>query len=311
MAPYFLVASWVQDVYSDVCDHFSGWSFLRAQTQILTDNVKTGTCNVTRLSATVQDVSMGITASDINRQFRVGSSSPIYTILDVDTSVSPATFTIDEIYGAASANFTQAQVGDFYVTMPPDFNRFIAVLDPPNNWQLRYWVTEEEINAWDAQRSATGTPRVLASRRLASTAAQSGQVQYELWPYQLSQYNYPVYYMKRPVQLTDDTVFEGPLAYNGNVIVGGVLAKCAAWPGLEGKKNPYYNLNLAQQKTLEYERDIGKIQNRDQEIYPTDWETYSWIGRFSWAPLDARFIQTHDVGLLGQGSGLGFVSGGF
>lgn len=308
-APYFLVFSWVRDVYQDICDKW-GWSWLRAQTQIITNASKAGTCDVTFGSATIQDIGIGIAATDVNRQFRVGQTSPIYTIISVDTSVpAPYPFTIDQVYGAPTASATAATVGDFYITMPVDFARFIAVLDPPNNWQLRYWVTEEELNAWDSQRSATGTPRVLASRRLATTAAQAGQIQYELWPFQLNQYVYPTYYYRRPETLEDNTAFLGPLAYNGNVILTGVLAKCAAWPGLEGKRNPYYNLTLALAKTKEYEHDIGQIENRDQEIYLTDWETNSWINRTAWAPLDAKFIMSHDAGLLGQGSGLGFEMG--
>jgi hypothetical protein len=308
-APYFLVMFWLDQVYKDACSHFASWSWLRAQSQIITNVAKTGTCNVTFGSTLVNDLTMGVAATDVNRQFRVGSSSPIYTILSVDTTVSPANFTLDQVYGAPTASATAATIGDFYITMPTDFARFIDVLDPLNNWRLRYWITEEELNSWDSQRSATGTPRVLASRILATTAAQAGQVQYELWPYQLNQYVYPMYYVRQPENLTDSTVFLGPLAQNGAVLLTGVLARCAAWPGLDGKKNPYYNLALAIAKEKEYQHELGQLENRDQEIYPSDWEAVSWINRASWAPLDAKFMMSHDSGLIGQGSGLGFETG--
>lgn len=302
LAPPLLVQSWVKDVYQDICDHWA-WSWLRAQSQILTSAQKSGTADVTRGSATVTGGTITFATTDIDRQFRSGSSSPIYTITDVDVGLNTAT--LDAVYGGTTAAGATCFVLDAYITMPDDFARFIAVLDPPNNWQLRYWVTEEELNSWDAQRSATGTPRVLASRRFATTTAQAGKIQYELWPFQQQQYVYPMYYYRRPENLTDDTAFLGPLAYNGNVLITGALAKAAAWPGLDGKKNPYFNLGLAEMKMKEFQHDVGAMENRDQEIYPTDWETESWINRISWAPLDARFIQAHDVGMLGQGSGLG------
>lgn len=310
-APYFLVMSWLDEVYKDLALHFSSWSFLRAETQIITNPAKAGNCTANFGSNQIQDVTIGITASDLNRQFRTGQTSPIYTIIAVNTAVSPATFTIDQVYGAPSAVNTPATVGDFYITMPPNFARFLAVLDPPNNWQLRYWVSEEELNAWDSQRSATGTPRVLASRQLSATTAQSGQVQYELWPYQLAQYAYPTYYIQTPATLTDATIFQGPLANAANLLIAGALAKCAAWPGLDGKKNPYYNLSLAVAKEKEYQHQLGMLQNRDQEIYPTDWEAYSWLNRVSWAPLDAKFLQDHDAGLMGDTSAMGFGAGAF
>lgn len=294
LAPFMLARQWVTSAYQEVCDR-KAWSWLRAENEFLINASKTGTVNVTHNSDTVSGGSIAYAASDVNRQFRTGTASPIYTIIDADNTH----YQLDRVWGPASATATAATVLDAYLTMPADFRRFEAVLDVINNWRLHLWVTEDELNMWDAQRSVTGTPWAVASRRLATQGSLTGRIQYELWPYQLSNANYPYFYVRRPEALSDSSTFLGPLATNGNILVDRALAEAAMWPGLEGKQNPYFNLNLAKFKLSEYETQASRLEVLDEDIYMTWLQTTKIFGR-PFAPIDSNYLSSHDANMLGM-----------
>jgi hypothetical protein len=173
----------------------------------------------------------------------------------------------------------------------------MAVLDTHNNWQLHLWVTNEELNTRDTQRSSTGTPWAVVDRRLADAGTLAGQIQYELWPYATTATNYWYFYQKGPDQnITDDTALLGPLATNSNLLVTLALAEAAEWPGLEDRKNPYFNPALARAKRDMGEQEASRLEVLDEEIFMTWLEEISWINRYPFAPVDSLFAQSHDVG---------------
>jgi hypothetical protein len=290
LAGPLLAQQWVRDTYEDVCRKHP-WSWLRAEGEILTNDAKSGTVTVTRNSMTVVGVGLMFALADVDRQFRL-PSAPVYTITAVDVGLNRAT--LDRVYGGPSATAVQGVILDAYVTMPEDFARWLVVADPTNRWQLHWWITEEELNLWDPERSITMQPWALVSRRLSRTAATNGRIQYELWPYTLLARNYPYYYIRQPAPLSDDSYFEGSLRMSGDLLLQGALVEAAEWPGTEDRKNPYFNLNLAQRKREQFERRTAELELRDEEIYLTWWETVSWINKAPLAPGDARFAQSHD-----------------
>lgn len=292
LAPTMLTRYWVQKAYQDLCNE-RGWSWLRAESEFLLNDQKTGTVNVTRNSATVSGGTMAYATTDADRQFRV-APGPVYTIITATGSA----YTLDRPYGGTTATATSASVLDAYLTVPSDFQRFIAVLDISNNWKLHLWITEEELNSWDAQRSSTGTAWAVVARRLATAGTYVGRIQYELWPYVTSQKNYPYFYYRRPEVLADDTALLGPLAQSGDILVTKALAECSRWPGVEGKRNPYFNPGLAKQFDDETRRLADRLQVLDEEVYMTWLETVSNVNA-PFAPLDSRFLQNHDVNLSG------------
>jgi len=291
LATPFLAQFWTETAYRKFCDRRS-WSFLRAEAEFLINDEKTGTCDLTRGSATVSGGTLVYAASDADRQFRAASDEPVYTIIAADG----ASYTLDRVWGGSTGALVAAQVLDAYVTPPADFRRFIAVLDTTNNWQLHLWVTEEELNTWDAQRSSTGTSWALASRRLADAGTLAGRIQYELWPYPIAQNNYWYFYQKTPDEsIADDTALLGPLSTNVNLLVTLALAEAAEWPGTEDRRNPYFNLQLARAKRDMAEQEASRLEVLDEEIYSTWLEHISWINRYQFAPVDSRYLQSHDV----------------
>jgi hypothetical protein len=297
LAPALLAQQWTKQAYLDLCRR-RPWSWLLGQTQFIINDATSGTCNVTRGSATVSGGTLTYPASDVDRQFRVGTSSPVYTIISVNPGVS---YTLDQVYANASATGTGAVVLDAYMICPADFQRFISVLDTVNNWQLHCWLSADELNAWDAQRSSTGTPWALAAARLKTqgTASLIGRAQYELWPYATAARSYPVYYAKSAVALADDDPFLGVLSSRGDIILAGALAYAAEWPGTVDQKNLYYNAGLSASKKSQFDDATNRLEVQDEEMYGTWLETISHMRNWPFAPLDSKFIQSHDFSYSG------------
>lgn len=298
-----LCRDWINNTQAMVGSRRS-WSHLRLFGQITTNDAKTGLVDVTRFSTIVQGPGAPtplFASSDVGRQFRAGdTTSPIYSIVSVDLLNDRCE--LDEPWSPASAVGTQATILDAYVTMPREFNRFLAVLDPVNNWQLRWYVTEAQLNRWDTQRSATTTPWALVSRGYSQLEATRGQAQYELWPYTTVAKFYPYVAMRQPKVLGDLDVLEGPFQYRPDVLELFCLAEAARWPGPSmDQRNVYFNLANAAALKKEAEEELWILEQRDDEIYPMLKESISWLDA-PWAPLDSRFMQDHDA------FGLGLVS---
>lgn len=290
LAPAMLCRAWVQQAFEEFCAR-RAWSMLRAESQFLLAAQKTGTVDVTYNSATVQNGTMSYATTDANRQFRIGTG-PMYTLI----AATATTYTLDRVYGETTAVGTSATVLDAYVTPPADFARFIAVLDVQNNWQLHLWVTEDELNTWDAQRSSTGTPWAVVSRKLATGGSIIRRIQYELWPYTTAQKTYPYLYVRTPEVLSDSTTLMTPLADRPGALITAALSLAAEWPGPSpDKKNPYFSLALAAAKRAEAMAQFDRMEVLDEDVYNTWIAHVDLASRYNWAPQDARFLQSHDM----------------
>jgi hypothetical protein len=290
MAPAMLARDWVKEALKRAWDS-NNWSFGRCESAFSVNDQDSGTVNVTEGSDYVPGVGITFASTDLYRQFRVGSG-PVYTIKCVDTDANQ--IQLDRVYYGQTQSAVSCTVLDAYITMPSDFGKFIVVLDPTDFFQIRHWVTEEELNAWDPQRTSTGTPWALVSRRLGSIGTIDDRVQYELWPYATSNHEYWYFYYKRPPDLADTDEIPGILGTRTDIVRTGALAEAARWPGTENRKNPYFNLQLADKLEKKFLGDLARLEVQDDDVFPTWWETVSHLDRFH--PLDAKYMQAHDVG---------------
>lgn len=288
LATAFLAQQWVKDAYRRLTDTKT-WSFLRAETEIVVNDQKTGAVGVTQGLATVTGGTLAFAAADLGRQFRVLGGN-IYSVI----AVAPPNGTLDRGFTGATSGAASALIFDGYVTMPADFRSILCIYDPDNNIQLQHWITEEQLNMWDPERTSVGTPHTFVSRRLASgLAAIEGRVQYELWPYSAGRKAYPMLYYTAPADLTDSYVFRGPLANRGDILRYGALAAAARWPGTEDRKNPFFSIMVSQHYEQLFRAELDRLQVIDEDIYPT------WLERVSWIqpprePFDAAYAQSHD-----------------
>lgn len=152
---------WTVDAFRRIAER-RRWSWLVKWNQfILPAAYSTGTCTVTQNSAIVTGSGTTWTAAMVGRQFRIGTSTPIYTIAQVDSSTQ---LQLQLPWGGTTASAAGYSIYLCYVTPPPDdFFNLISVWDPNFNWQLGLNVTQNELNAIDSQRANMGQAYVLAN----------------------------------------------------------------------------------------------------------------------------------------------------
>jgi len=294
-ASLFLARSWIDFAFRTFWDR-KLWSWQRKHGQFLMNAVTSvGTVLVTRGSFNVVGTGTAWTTDLIGQQFRTGVNSPLYTVLDVPSATS---LDLTEVWGPATATAQPYQIYSAYVTVPSDWQNFITVWDPNFNWQLETNVTQEELNAWDAQRANTGTAYVLASYKYDDVFNNPPLPQYEVWPHQRALYVYPFLYVSRPPDLSDPGAML-PRYVRGDVLLEMTLGQAARWPGpSRDSPNPYFNLSLAMQHDVRAEKMIFDLERTDDEIIEND-VTYLSLSAMPFASIpygDARYLQAHDLG---------------
>lgn len=285
--PIPLAQHWVRDRYRKIFER-GLWAAAIGEGQFLIPNPTTaGTAQVTTGSTAVVGNGTAWTSALVGQQFYVGNA-PFYTV----ASVADATdLTLDQAYGGTSSTTAAYTVSQVYLTPPSDFLTLIVVRDPINNWRLRLRVGQDQLDRWDANRTTTGTPWVMADYKFDA----NGVPRYELWPRRLAPSVYPFLYYKRPSDLALDS--DRPvLPIRGDALKFGALADLAMWPGTTEQPNPMFDVRVHQMYEMRYLEEVNKLGVRDQEIYSTD----VWDSTFKWAnlpeaPIDARFLQAHDV----------------
>lgn len=138
------------------------WSWLVKQSQIICPAVyNTGTCTVTLNSTIVTGSGTSWDASYVGRQFRTGLTEPIYDVASVQSTTQ---LMLNQVWGGPTASGEGYQIYKAFYEMPSDFHQLISVYDPQLNWRLYLDVTQQEINAFDAQRANSGNAYLVSFR---------------------------------------------------------------------------------------------------------------------------------------------------
>jgi len=294
-ASLFLAREWIDYSFRQLWDTRL-WSWQRKFGQFLTMAAyTTGRVNVTRGSATVEGVGTVFDPGIANAQFRIATNTPIYTIASV---TDPTHLELNMVYGGSTASSMGYSIYNAYVTGTSDFQNFVTVWDPKYNWQLETNVTQEELNAWDAQRANTGTAYVVASLYYDLDVNTPPLPMFEIWPHQRAEYVYPFIYLRRPPDLSEPAATL-PRGIRGDVLLESALAQCARWPGpARDALNPYFNLQTAQMHDARYREMVRQLEITDDNIMETD-AHYMSLSAMPFASVpygDARFLQSHDIG---------------
>jgi hypothetical protein len=291
--PMHLAQEFINNAYHHALRWYP-WSQLRRETEFYFPAVEsTGTVTVTNGSEFIQGVGTAFTASMLYRQILVGPITPFYTIVAVD--IVTQILTLDRPYEKDSASLQPYNIGQFYMELPSDFGEFDTVVDLLNNWKLHSNFTQSQVDVWDAKRMVTGTPWIIVSappRLVTTTNLNIKRV--EFWPrVSPGPRTYSVRYRKLspPLSAPSDRP-EWP--FTGTLLRKGALAELSIWPGTKTAPNIYFNLDQHKMLQAEFEDGLQEIWKDDQAVSQTAIRYDDWEG-VPYAPIDARFLQSHDV----------------
>jgi hypothetical protein len=270
------------------------WSALRALVNVYIPAAEsTGTLSMTQGSSTITGVGTAFTSDMEGRQVRV-DAQPYFTILSVQ---SPTSLTVDRAWVKPSATGLAYEITLSIITTPSDFGHFISFVDPENNWKLHTSFLSENIDQWDAERTSAGTsflvvPQGVTGSGYATIAA--GLRRFELWPRPSGAHVYSYSYIRKPPLL--NAYSDRPIwPIRGDVIRAGAIAELCKWPGSRQTPNPHFDLNLSALYAEDFRRELGRCAREDQEVAPTNISYDDPFNGLMFAPLDARFIQSHDI----------------
>lgn len=286
LADYFLCLDWIEEAFRTYWER-RDWSWRRGAGQLRFNEVyNTGTASVTRGTTTVEITGGVITEEMVGRQWRPNVNSPIFTIA---SRTSDTEFEIDAPWPTADLEDSTYEIYNAFVPAASDCDSIIAAVNPDQGCDLGVLMTQEELDARDPQRSSSGS---LSQLLIRDYGTDGSTMRFEAWPHLKTDSVITYGYLKRMPDLsTDGAAIPGHM--NADALLQLALAEAAAWPGLEGRPNPYYRLGLVQIHQQRAERLIIQAEVADQNRIPTDVE-YASDGHS--AILDHSYHQSHDVG---------------
>jgi hypothetical protein len=290
--PVPLAQEFINNAYSRILAR-RAWTGMRKETEIyVPQQYSTGTITVANGSPTVVGSGTTFTSAMVGRQLMLTTiGSPMYTIIAVPDAL---TLTLDRNYTGDNASVQTYSITYILAVMPSDFAYFEDVRDPFNNWKLRVNFPQEILDAWDAKRTVSGTPWVLAPSTFSPVTATLGQMRYEFWPKPVvtaATRTYLVRYISKQALLSDAA--DKPIfPLRGDVIREGALAELALWPGTSTFRNPYHDLSLHRMHEDRFIKYLVQNEREEDEMNETSIRYEDWTG-IPYAPIDAKFWQSH------------------
>lgn len=307
----------VNKAWHDICDE-GLWSWLSGEVALAVPNqIVAGTVTVTLGSAAVVGdatasaawVAVALANPPLaspnlgqGRQFRVGLGSPVYNIVAFD---GVSTITLDRAYAeitpiGAGQNYQVYR--SYYAAPSSDFLRYFAI----TNWQQAYsivgkWLTfnQEQLQRMDPQRGAQGDAYILAAYKTAA----DGTPVHELWPTPTNFNSYVGIFQRRGLDLTATgvtPVVDIPATLSKTLVKSRSEYQAALWAAKN--VNRYRDLaginwfNVRKEALTQYSKELIQAQRIDLEIFKNTYIIPK--GLYTGFPIDARFIQSHDVGTM-------------
>jgi len=239
------------------------WASLFVKGQVIAPQATTkGQATTTLGSPIVVGTGTVWTQALVGQQFRIGYNCPIYSIVAVDDTATPQTLTLELPWGSPSVTS-----GYFIVQYYFNFGPNVKYLKTMINTQLGYkfdlhW-TQDGLNTLDAWRSNQNFPYISAGMPL----AQDGSYLQELYPASWIQQAFPFQAYIQPFNLVNDSD-PFPPYFRADVIIKDVIADALVIGG--PKNNRYYDPAESRIKRQDYEGEILRMANADENLYRTE-----------------------------------------
>lgn len=275
--PPLLIRQWAFSAFARMSAD-RRWGFQRRTWTLTPAAARSITATFSAGSATVTGPAATFLASDVGKQLLVGRER----LWPIAAYVSDQQVTLAEPYQGSAGASAAAQVVDSYVSVPDGFQQFISVTDLVYRQPIPWWITQEQLDVWDPAREQVGPGRALVALTRSPYTGASLKPIYEWFPRQTAGGQYQVLYYKSPETgaLTDETELPGALQDHRYALRDGVLAECAKFPGTPGKKNPYFNLSLADRLDRQFLAAVHAVGIVDDDQYPgqvIDDINWAWV----------------------------------
>jgi hypothetical protein len=267
------------------------WFSLFIKGQIISPQAVTkGQVTATLHSPTIQGIGTSWTTFLIGRQFRIGYNNPIYSIIDVDETAQ--TLTLELPWG--SPTITSGYfIAQNYFNFGPNVKYLKTMLNMQMGIKFQLHATQDTLNTWDPWRQNQNFPWVSAGMPL----AQDGSYLQELYPASWIQQAFPWMGYIQPPNLVNDTDNLPPYI-RLDIVAKDAIAEALVIGG--PKNNKYYDAGESRNKKQEFEGELLRLANADENLYRTE------VTRFGedmpyYQSGGAFFEATHGVGPGGSG----------
>lgn len=240
-----------------------------------------GSVLVTHGSNVITGTGMNWFPEMVGWQFRVGFSTPIYSITQV---VSPTQLEIDLTWGAQTQTGTSYQIFNNLVSFGTNIKRILACVNQRQGYKMKLNMPQEVLNIYDTWRTTTGWTFLVANYAPDS----NGNPLFELYPAPTFQQSFPFLAYTQPLDMTQDNDYPAG-AIRGDVILYGAIPQALTF---RGKNNKYYDPQTAQVYQQMYDMERMKMERNDNDLYQKDliWEFSS----YPFTQYGADWAQSHD-----------------
>jgi len=271
----------IQNAYRRIIDSRNFYGTLLKGQITVPNAYTTGQVTTTTNSNIVTGVGTNWTPDMVGYQFRIGFSTPIYTITNV---ISPNQLQVDLAWGAPSQSGTSYQVFNNIVSFGANIKRLYTVVNQQQGYRLKLNIPQEVLNIYDTWRTTTGWTYIVANY----APSADGQPQYELYPAPTFQQSFPFLAFTQPQDLVNDGDFPA-LSVRSDVIMYGSIPHALLF---RGKTNKYYDPQTAMYFTKQFEAELQSNKMNDNDLYQRDlmWE----YDKYPFTQFGSDWFQSHE-----------------
>lgn len=271
------------------------WYGLFVKGQLVSPQATTlGQVTTTLGSDIVQGTGTAWTEALIGQQFRIGYNNPIYTITDVDPGAQ--TLELELPWGSPSTTSGYFIVQNYF-NLGPNIKYLKTMVNMQLGYKFYLHATQDTLNTMDPWRQNQNFPYISAGM----PAAPDGSYLQELYPASWIQQAFPFMAYVQPPNLVNDND-NLPPAIRGDVVLKHAVANALVIGG--PKKNQFYDAAESDRKRAEFEGELLRMANSDENLYRTEVTKYGEDMPY-FASGGAYFNATHAVG-IGGGFGGGY-----
>lgn len=226
----------------------------------------------------------------IGRQFRIGYNNPIYTITDVDADAQTLTL---ELPWGSPGTLSGYFIVQYYYKIGPNIKYLKTMVNMQLGYKFYLHATQDTLNTMDPWRQRQNFPYISAGMPFDP----QGNYLQELYPTSWIPQAFPYMAYVQPPNVSDDSDNLPPYM-RLDVVAKDCIGEALVIGG--PKKNAYYDAAESRNKKSEFEGELLRLANADENLYRTEMVKFGEdLPYFN--PGGAYWNATHAVASSGGG----------